>query len=107
MNPLYIFLERLTKRLEQEADLWVVNKLLVVYFVNILGIIVHLCYGILALRANSILLAVIMFSTLLVLIMILGILYFLKNQKVAKLLMTIIYISVSLYLLYSGGTSGS
>jgi hypothetical protein len=45
MNPLYIFLERLTKKLELQADLDVVNKLLIVYFVNVTGIAINLFFA--------------------------------------------------------------
>ncbi len=49
MNPLYIFLERLTKKLELQADLDVVNRLLIFYFVNVTGIAINLFFAILTL----------------------------------------------------------
>ncbi len=63
MNPLYIFLERLTKKLELQADLDVVNKLLIVYFVNFTGIVINLFFAILALISGNNSLAIFLFST--------------------------------------------
>lgn len=105
MNPLYHFLERLTRQLEKEADLWVVNRLLVVYFVNILGILLHLGYGILALIDHDIRLSAVLLSTTLILIFILGLLYFTRKQDFVRMLLTIVAVLITMYLLYTGDIS--
>jgi CheY-like chemotaxis protein/signal transduction histidine kinase len=107
MNPLYIILQRLSKKLEQHADLWVVNRLLVVYIVNILGILVHLGYGVIALITHHTTMAIFLLSVSFALIITLGLLFFYKLEKLSKVLITIIASLVMFYLLYSGGTDGS
>ena len=107
MNPLYHFLARLTKRLEQQADLDVVNKLLIIYFINIAGIIFNLGYGILALLSKNYHLAWFLLSTTLLLMLILLFLYFTKRQKVTKILLTAVSGLIISYLVYTGGTAGS
>jgi CheY-like chemotaxis protein/signal transduction histidine kinase len=106
MNPLYHFLARLTKKLEQHADLDVVNKLLIIYFINITGIILYLGYGILALRSEHYPLAWFLFGSSLFLMLILIFLYITKRQRITKLLLTAVNGFVILYLLYTGGTAG-
>ena len=69
MNPLYIFLERLTKKLELQADLDVVNKLLIAYFVNFTGIVINLFFAILALTSGNNSLAIFLFSSFAALIL--------------------------------------
>jgi CheY-like chemotaxis protein/signal transduction histidine kinase len=106
MNPLYNFLARLTKKLEQQADLDVVNKLLVIYFINITGIIFNFSYGVLAFLMNNYPLAWVLFSTTLVLVLILIFLTVTKRQRIPKILLTTVAGFVILYLLYTGGTAG-
>jgi CheY-like chemotaxis protein/signal transduction histidine kinase len=106
MNLLYYFLARLTKKLERQADLDVVNKLLIIYFINITGIIVCLGYGILAIQSLHYPLAVVLFATTVVLVLILLFLSFTKRQQITKILITGVASFVILYLLYTGGTAG-
>jgi CheY-like chemotaxis protein/signal transduction histidine kinase len=106
MNPLYNFLARLTKKLEQQADLDVVNKLLIIYFINITGIIFNFIYGVLAFLQNNYTLAWVLFSTTFVLILILVILTVTKRQQITKILLTTVAGFVILYLLFTGGTAG-
>jgi len=107
MNPLYIFLERLTKKLELQADLDVVNKLLIVYFVNFTGIIVNLFFAILALVSGNNSLAIFLFSTSVVLVLTLIFFHYTRQQNLSKLFITLITAFVFLYLLHTGGTEGS
>ncbi len=107
MNPLYIFLERLTKKLERQADLDVVNKLLVAYFVNIAGIAINLFFAILALTSGNNTLAIFLFSSSAALILTLVIFHFTRQRKLSKLLLTLVTAITLLYLLHTGGTEGS
>jgi CheY-like chemotaxis protein/signal transduction histidine kinase len=106
MNPLYHFLARLTKKLEQQADLDVVNKLLIIYFVNITSLIFVLVYGILALNLMHYSLAWFLFGSAAVLMLILFYQYYTKRQQTTKILLTASAAIVILYLLYTGGTAG-
>lgn len=107
MNPLYIFLERLTKKLELQADLDVVNKLLIVYFVNITGIAINLFFAILALTTGNISLAIVLFSTSVALIISLIFFHFTRQRNLSKILLTLVMAFVFLFLLHTGGTEGS
>jgi CheY-like chemotaxis protein/signal transduction histidine kinase len=107
MNPLFIFLERLTKKLELQADLDVVNKMLIVYYVNITGIAVSLFFGILTAWSGNYSLAILLFSTSLALICTLLFFHFTKRHQISKLLITLITALIFLYLLYNGGTENS
>jgi len=107
MNPLYIFLVRLTKKLQQQADLDVINKMLVIYFINITGIIFVSGYAILALLARNHSLTWFLFSTALILILTLVFNYLTNRQKITKILLTLVFSIVSFYLLITGGTGGS
>ena len=107
MNPLYIFLERLTKKLELQADLDVVNKLLIVYFVNITGIAVNLIFAILALFSGNNSLAVFLFSSTAVLILSLIFFHYTRRKNLSKIFLTLVTAFVFFYLLYTGGTEGS
>ena len=107
MNPLYIFLERLTKKLELQADLDVVNKLLIVYFVNFTGIVINLFFAILALVSGNNSLAIFLFSTSAALIVSLLIFHFTRQRNLSKIFLTLVTAVVFLYLLHTGGTEGS
>jgi CheY-like chemotaxis protein len=107
MNPLYLFLERLTKKLELQADLDVVNKMLVVYFINILGIAVNLVFAILATGQGNTHMTIFLFSSTLAFILTLVYFHFTRHQNISKLLITLICASIFLYLLYTGGTENS
>ncbi len=107
MNPLYIFLERLTKKLERQADLDVVNKLLIAYFVNFTGIAINLFFAILALTSGNNSLAIFLFSSSAALILTLVIFHFTRQRKLSKLLLTLVTAVIFLYLLHTGGTEGS
>jgi|WetSurSiteA1Bulk_404760.scaffolds.fasta_scaffold00158_5 CheY-like chemotaxis protein/signal transduction histidine kinase len=107
MNPLYIFLVRLTKKLEQQADLDVINKMLIVYFINITSIVFVLGFAFLALISKEYPLAWFLFSTTLVLFLILAFNYFTNRQNLVRILLTAVFTIVSSYLLYTGGTTGS
>ena len=107
MNPLYIFLARLMKRLEQQVDLDIINKMLVVYFINITGIIFVTGFTILAWVAKDYFLMWFLFGTTLLLVAILVLNYFTKHQRLIRILLTGIIGILFLYLLYSGGTMGS
>jgi len=107
MNPLYIILERLTKKLELQADLDVVNKLLIAYFVNITGIAINLIFAILALTSGNTPLALFLFSSTAALILTFVIFHFTRQKFLSKILLTIITVIVFFYLLHTGGTEGS
>ena len=107
MNPLYIFLDRLTRKLEQQADLDVVNKILVVYYGGITGILFYLLFGVLALISRSYMLSGILFGVALLFMLTLVFLYQTKRRRIAKFVITVLNAGVCLYLLHTGGTSGS
>ena len=107
MNPLYIFLERLTKKLELQADLDVVNRLLIFYFVNVTGIAINLFFAILTLSEGNYSLALFLFSTSVALILTLVFFHFTRKQKLSKIILTLITAIVFLYLLHTGGTEGT
>jgi len=107
MNPLYIFLLRLTKKLELQADLDVVNKMLIVYFINLTGIIFNLFFCILALGSHNYTLAWFLLCITVALIMVLALFHFTKRQNISKILITLLTAFVFLYLMLKGGTAGS
>jgi CheY-like chemotaxis protein/signal transduction histidine kinase len=107
MNPLYIFLERLTKKLELQADLDVVNKLLVGYFVNFTGIVINLFFAILALTSGNNTLALFLFSTSAALILSLVFFHFTRQRNLSRIFLTLVAAIIFLYLLHNGGTEGS
>jgi len=106
MNPLYHFLARFTKKLEQQADLDVVNKLLIIYFINITAIVVNLVYGILSLQSKNYSLALFLLATALLLSIILFFLTLGRKLKASKLLLTILAAIEIFFLLFTGGTEG-
>jgi CheY-like chemotaxis protein/signal transduction histidine kinase len=107
MNPLFIFLERLTKKLELQADLDVVNKLLIGYFVNFTGIAINLFFAILAVTSGNYSLALFLFSTSAALILSLVFFHFTRQRKLSKIFLTLVTATIFLYLLHNGGTEGS
>jgi CheY-like chemotaxis protein/signal transduction histidine kinase len=106
MNPLYHLLARLTKKLEQQADLDVVNKLLITYFINITCILVLLGYGILTYVGMNHTVALFLFASSFALLLILGYQYVFKQLQVTKVLLASVIIVVIFFLLYTGGNSG-
>lgn len=106
MNPLYNLLAHLTKKLEQQADLDVVNKLLIIYFINITAIIATLVYGIFALQSKNYSLGMVLLGTTVLLTLNLIFFIITKKLNVTKAILTIIAALTLFYLLYSGGTSG-
>lgn len=106
MNPLYHLLARLTKKLEQQADLDVVNKLLITYFINITCILVLLGYGMLTYVEMNHTAALFLFASSFALLLILGYQYVFKQLPVTKILLTLVIIAVIFFLLYTGGNSG-
>jgi len=107
MNPLYHFLVRLAKRLEIQADLDVVNKMLVVYFAGITGIAFGLFYGILSLASKNYALAWFLLSFTLVQMLILAFFHITRRQNISRILTSLLLALVFAYLLLHGGTSGS
>ena len=107
MNPLYIFLVRLHKKLEQQADLDVINRMLVFYFVNITGIVFTLGFGMVAMFMKDISLMWFLLSSTLALIVILVFNLLSGRSPLPKILLTAVAAAVILYLLYTGGTAGS
>jgi CheY-like chemotaxis protein len=106
MNPLYQFLTNLTKKLEQQADLDVVNKLLIVYVVNITSFLANAGFGVLALCTGNTSIAWILLAFALVLAIILLFLSLTNNKTVSRVLFTIVAIAEIFYLLYTGGATG-
>jgi CheY-like chemotaxis protein len=107
MNPLYFFLARLIKKLDQQADLDVINKMLTVYFIIITGIVFITGYAILAMAAHNYSLMGFLFAASLVLIITLAFNYFTNRQQITRMLLTGTIAVVMIYLLYTGGTFGS
>jgi CheY-like chemotaxis protein len=107
MNPLYIFLFRLTKKLEQRADLDVIDKMLIVYFISISAIFFVLGFAILGVIAKDYTLAWFLFSATLILIVNLVFYYITNRQLITRIILTAVFVIVSFQLLYTGGTSGS
>ncbi len=106
MNPLYHLLARLTKKLEQQADLDVVNKLLITYFINITCILALLGYGILTYVEMNHQVALFLFASSFASLLILGYQYVFKQLQVTRILLTAVIIVVIFFLLYTGGNSG-
>jgi CheY-like chemotaxis protein/signal transduction histidine kinase len=107
MNPLYIFLFRLTKRLEQRADLDVIDRMLIVYFFSISAIVFTLGFAILDLIAKDYTLAWFLFSAAFVLIATLVFYYITNRQLITRIVLTAVFVIVSFQLFYTGGISGS
>jgi CheY-like chemotaxis protein len=107
MNPLFIFLARLMKKLEQQADLDVINTLLIVYFINFTGLVFVLGYAMLAWTAEDYALLWFLLSVTLVLLVILLLTYLSRRKQWSRILLTAVSTGVSLYLLYTGGTMNS
>jgi CheY-like chemotaxis protein/signal transduction histidine kinase len=107
MNPLYFFLIRLAKKLELQADLDVVNKMLIVYFVYLIGIIFTLFYGIIALVSNNHILAWFLFPTSAVMAASLIFFHYTKRQNISRIFVALLTAFVFIYLLMTGGTAGS
>jgi CheY-like chemotaxis protein len=105
MNPLYHLLVRLTKKLEQRADLDVVNKLLIVYFVNIISVFVSLGYALFACYTHNMPLAWFLFGSTVVYLLILAYLFITGHQTLTKLLLTITTGFITYYLIYTGTSS--
>jgi CheY-like chemotaxis protein/signal transduction histidine kinase len=106
MNPLYQCLARFTKKLELQADLDVVNKMLIIYFINITAVIVNLVYGIISLQSKNFQLAIFLLGIALVFLSVLLFLTFRRKYKVSKLFLTLAAAIEIFFLLYTGGTSG-
>lgn len=106
MNPLYHILARLTKRLEQQADLDVVNKLLITWFINITAIGATLVYGILALYSKSYQIAWFLLGSSVLLTLALVFLNSAAKLNWAKIALTFMAVADMLFLLYNGGVTG-
>jgi CheY-like chemotaxis protein/signal transduction histidine kinase len=107
MNPLYIFLFRLTKKLEQRADLDVIDRMLIVYFISISAIVFSVGFAIMDVIAKEYTLAWFLFSAALILVVNL-VFYFITNQQlITRIILTAVFVVVSFYLLYTGGAAGS
>ncbi|HJZ41791.1 MAG TPA: response regulator [Bacteroidales bacterium] len=107
MNPLYLFLDRLTKKLGQHADLDVVNKIMVVYYGGITGIFFYVLFGLLALFSRSYTLSGILLGVAILFLLTLAYFHHTKRRRSAKIILTLLNAGVCLYLLHTGGTSGS
>ncbi len=106
MNPLYNLLTRFTEKFLQQADLDVVNKMLVIHFVNITALVINLLFGIIALRSLNYQLAWFLMGCTLALAALLVFFILTKHQKAARVLLAAIISFEVLYLLYTGGPSG-
>jgi CheY-like chemotaxis protein/signal transduction histidine kinase len=106
MNPLYLFLNYLMKRLEKKADLEGANKMLIVYFVGLIGITLNLFFGTIALFSRNYSFSFVLLSASLLLFLTLVLLYFTKRQRICKLIITILSGLEFIYLLHIGGISG-
>lgn len=84
-----------------------VNKLLVIYFVNIIGIAANLTFGIIALVKDQYILAIFLLGITFILIVILGLLFFLKMEKLSAVLIMLTASIGMIFLLYTGGTNNS
>ncbi len=105
MNPLYHLLIRLTKRLETHADLDVVNKLLIVYFVNIMAVLFSLSYGFLAGYLGNNSLELVLYGAAAIYFLILTFLFFTRRQQTARVLFTLFSAAIIYYLMITGGSA--
>jgi CheY-like chemotaxis protein/signal transduction histidine kinase len=107
MNPLYHFLDRTAKKLEQGADLEVANKMLIIIVLNLTGMAFTLVFGILAYVEMNFTLAWWLFSVSFLLI--LNFIYFLitKRQQTSKLFLSVLLSALFIYLLFTGGTENT
>ncbi|MBN2812760.1 MAG: response regulator [Bacteroidales bacterium] len=106
MNPIYHFLARLMKKLEQQADLDVINKLLIIHFINIVALAFSLVFGVLAFVNENFTLGWFLLSTAVVFALILAFMVITGKKRTTRLLLTITSVIVLFYLLYTGGTTG-
>lgn len=105
MNPLYHLLIRLTKRLETHADLDVVNKLLIVYFVNIMAVLFSLTYGFLAGYLGNDPLELVLYVAAAIYFLILAFLFFTRRQQTARIIFTLFSAAIIYYLMITGGNA--
>jgi CheY-like chemotaxis protein/signal transduction histidine kinase len=102
-----MFLVRLTRKLEQNADLDVINTMLIVYFFNTMSILLITGFGILSLISEELTFTYFFLATDILLCLILLFYYFSGKQKAVKVMLTALSAIVSLFMLYTGGTEGS
>jgi CheY-like chemotaxis protein/signal transduction histidine kinase len=95
------------KKLEKQADLEGANKMMIVYFVGLIGIGLNLIFGIIALFSHNNSFALILLLSSLLISIILGLLYFTKQQRICKLILASLLGIEFIYLLYTGGIHGS
>jgi CheY-like chemotaxis protein len=107
MNPLYLLLDHLTRRLEQKADVEVVNKILIIYLYHIAFAAICLVFGILALTDHETKLSYLLLVSALLLILNLVYFHFTRGRQVCKIIFTLITAVLTLYLLYSRGIYGA
>lgn len=107
MNPLYLLLDRLTKKLEQQADFELVNKILLIYVYHITCIGLCLVFGILALTDKNPVLSYILFGATVILVANLILYHVTKHKRTCKFILTLLAAVVMLFLLYSGGVAGT
>lgn len=107
MNPLYIFLDRFTKKLAHQADLEEVNNSLFIYVFSMIASGITLVFCLLSFihgdRSLGSLLAI-------AFILVTGnavYFHFTKKRRISKLILTSMIVFLYLYLFYTGGTSGS
>jgi CheY-like chemotaxis protein len=94
------------KKLELQADLDVVNKLLIVYFINITSIIASLVYAVLTLKSGDYPLAWFFLCVSVALILVFIFLNITRKLNVTRIAITSIAAVSIFYLLYNGDTTG-
>ncbi|MBN2482527.1 MAG: response regulator [Bacteroidales bacterium] len=107
MNLLYLLLDRLTKKLERQSDLEVVNKILFIYLYHLTCAVICIIFGIMALTGQNNALSFVLLGAAGVLILNLIFYHFAKHQRTCKFILTLLAAVVMLYLLYTGGTAGT
>ncbi len=105
MNPLYLLLTRLMKKLELQADLDVVNKLLIVYFVNIIAVLFCLAYGFVAVFLGNKSLGFLLYGASVAYLIILVYLIISRHQQSVRFIFTLFSASLIYYLMIAGGTA--
>lgn len=105
MNPLYLLLTRLMKKLEIQADLDVVNKLLIVYFVNIIAVLFSLAYGFVATFLGNKSLGLLLYGASAVYLIILAYLIVIRHQQSVRFIFTLFSAALIYYLMIAGGAA--
>ena len=107
MNPLYIILDRLTKKLEQQSDLEVVNKILHIYNYHILFILLCLALSVISFISHNAPVGFMLLVYTLLLAANLVMFQYTRQSRLCKSLFITLIIIIDLFFIYTGGPLGT